>query len=310
MLCWVMLAMPFTGWAAQDGLTPRLVFDAPDLSPVDLPQFRRMTDPPLEDGGREATKTGLERLRASGSGQFNADQLRELIRQIAHPGPVIFDLRAEPHGFVNDLAVSWFTPRLGLATSSGAADLQKREAALLRALRPGAVARVTRVGDLSRRGAILRATDADVRVVAARTEQQVVRAAGFGYERFAVADAAGPTVADLERLVRLYRDRPARSWWHFHGASGEGATTAFLAAVDMLANAREVPFEAILQRQALRGPDDLASLPPKDNWKHAPAAARLALLKSFHAYCRDQAAGGFAVPFGAWRAAGGAEVKN
>ena len=66
------------------------------------------------DASYVPTREGLERLHASGSGEFSASGLRALLEVLAEKtsAPIcIVDLREESHGFFNGTAVSWYGER-------------------------------------------------------------------------------------------------------------------------------------------------------------------------------------------------------
>ena len=57
------------------------------------------------------TREGLERLHASGSGEFSASGLHSLLEALAEKTQMpicIVDLREESHGFFDGIAVSWY----------------------------------------------------------------------------------------------------------------------------------------------------------------------------------------------------------
>src|SRR5437867_10804999 len=73
-----------------------------------LPRNFRTTDDPLKANNGETPATiGLSDLRASGSGEFTADNLKLLLARTHGPVTVV-DLRQETHIFVNHLPVSWY----------------------------------------------------------------------------------------------------------------------------------------------------------------------------------------------------------
>jgi hypothetical protein len=107
-------AVLLTAALAQNNQPPRsadppvLIWDIDLKLANDGPRNFRTTNDRLNESKGEATAiTGLNNLRASGSGEFSLEGLKAVLARTQ--GPVtVFDLRQETHLFVNDLPASWY----------------------------------------------------------------------------------------------------------------------------------------------------------------------------------------------------------
>jgi hypothetical protein len=94
-----------------DADSPVLIWDINPSLDKTLPRSFRTTNDRLNpSNGETPSTTGLIDLRASGSGEFTADNLKLLLAR-THGPVTIFDLRQETHIFVNGLPVSWLATR-------------------------------------------------------------------------------------------------------------------------------------------------------------------------------------------------------
>lgn len=260
---------------------PPLVRDADDASP---PRRMRST----ADRPEGIDETGWQELRASGSAQPGGAALRALATST--PGPLlVVDLREESHGFLGDLAVSWYAPRN--AGNQG----RSRQAAL---------AEEQRLLDaLPRRESIAfdgqgkdRGEPEPARPPAAfgapRTEAAVCAEAGLGHARLLVTDHHGPAPEELDRFVELLEGLPEGTWVHYHCRGGRGRTTTFLFLHDLLRNAGRLSLPAIAHRQrALSDGYDVLDAGAGDEWKAPLRMARAERVREFSEYARERAAG-------------------
>jgi hypothetical protein len=136
----------------------------------------------------------------------------------------------------------------------------------------------------------------------AQTERELAWARGIGYLRVPAVDFLPPSAENVDRFVSFAAGLPPETWLHFHCHGGDGRTTTFMAMWDMMHNAARVSVEDIVQRQAAIGPTDLFAVGSEADWTHPFRLERVAFLYRFHAYAREQAPHGFAVPYSAWAA--------
>ncbi|WP_052229687.1 hypothetical protein [Streptomyces sp. CT34] len=286
------------GTAAGGSSAPRQVRQIIDTADTPaLPKNFRVTDTAAKPGpgGKAPSLTGLATLHASGSGVFSVAGLRTVNDHLpAGHGPVVdVDLRQESHLYVNGMPVSWFGNKddanIGLSHDQVLADEQRRQEQLERT---GSVSFDWIPGKSVKPDGPVR----DPKSV--RTEADVVEQAGWRYVRLTVPDHHRPQDNEVDRFVALVRSLPQGTWLHFHCRAGVGRTTTFMAMYDMMRNARRVPLDDILRRQALIGGKDLTA---EAHSNKPEARERAAFLRVFYAYVQ-QNTDGFKAPYSRWAA--------
>jgi len=226
--------------------------------------------------------SGLATLHMLGSAEFTPLAFARWRHTVK--GPVtVFDLRQEAHGFVNGAAVTWYAARDWGQTGRNHATALAHESALLAGLRRGQDftlwnARAAKAGTPQ--------TAMPLRVRTALTESQVVQAARATYVRLTVTDHLRPQDAEVERFIDAVRALPSGSTVLFHCRAGQGRTTTFMVLYDMLRNARNVPAEAIIAREAALAPRhyDVDHLPAPSSWKYPYVRERAAFIHAFYDY--------------------------
>ena len=253
------------------------------------------------DASYVPTREGLERLHASGSGEFSASGLRALLEVLAEKtsAPIcIVDLREESHGFFDGTAVSWYGERdwgnVGLTQEEALAEEKGRI--------HDAEGQMTAVAHLG--GEKNPLDEHEIFVEEAQTEAELVEAAGLRYKRITATDHIWPEPAAVDEFVRFYKTLPDDVWLHFHCQAGEGRTTEFLAMYDILKNPT-VPLKDVLYRQCLLGGSYVAHVEPAGStyWKVPYYEEKARHIALFHRYVREQQAADFAVSWSDWLAA-------
>ncbi len=231
----------------------------------------RTSQTPLAPSAEKPSQLGMAALRTSGSAQYTAAGLHDLVLALRAGDPAlkpdqlyVFDLREEPHLMVDGLSVSWQVPH----PQPGLEPWLFGQTAGLAHRAPG--------GWLT-------------------TEAQAAQKLGVHYGRLAVTDQCAPSRQVLDQFVSDMRALPPHAWVHFHCAAGIGRTTTFMCLRDMMANAKQVSFNDILARQALIGGMDLRHFDPCN----ANARGRYEVLQQFYDYCKSNT-DGFATPYSAW----------
>jgi hypothetical protein len=274
-----------------------LVLDAKEGWSDHLESFRTMKSPWVRTEGKLPDREGLEDLKISGSSEFSCEGIETIRQRIPAKKIVVVDLRQESHGMVNGLPVSWEQNynrvNAGKEEAEVAADESSRLRKLMRAGR-------TLMHRLDEHWSRRKLTPVRAEVTSVATEQEVVRAAGMDYERFAVTDHGHPDDEDVDRFVAVYSGAPTGTWFHFHCKAGVGRTTVFMAMADMMKNAKKVSLEDILDRQARFIQYDFRAVPPKDSWKYPIVKARDEFLALFYRYCRANAPN-FPTSFTGWK---------
>ena len=244
------------------------------------------------------TREGLERLCASGSGEFSESGLQSLLEALAERTQMaicIVDLREESHGFFDGIAVSWYGERdwgnVGLTQEEALADEAERIHA--------AAGQMTAVAHLG--GEKNPLDEHEIFVEEAQTEKELVEAAGLRYKRITATDHIWPSPAAVDEFVQFYKSLPEDIWLHFHCQAGEGRTTEFLAMYDILKNPA-VPLQDILYRQCLLGGSYVAHVEPEDStyWKVPYYVEKAKHIALFYRYVQENEGAGFAVSWSAW----------
>jgi hypothetical protein len=233
---------------------------------------------------------GLADLRASGSGEFTADNLKLLLARTR--GPVtVFDLRQETHIFINDLPVSWFATNDWANVGRSQTAIEADETARVQSLKPGSEIAV-RPGEAIKKAGADSARPQRVTVERANTERDIVQAAGAHYVRITVTDHTRPLDDEVDQFILAVRVLPEDGWTHFHCEAGRGRTTTFMVLYDMLRNAAHVSLEDIVRRQKLLVYDyDVLRLAQPGDWKAPYTADRIAFVRTFYNYAHVNPAG-------------------
>jgi hypothetical protein len=288
---------------------PDYPFPVPDQlvidldSPRELPFNARTTSEkfstrPLPSGDPVPTD-GLAALRISGSGQFCQNQFWALQETLTPDRQVtVIDLRAEPHGFLNNMAVSW-GPRNALPAEP-ATTLERRWLAAAAATRRATATAFALDGYTN--SAAWEPIDLRINVRETSTEEQFVRRVTWGYRRFHVTDFTTPPDAVIDDFITFIKSRDASTWLHLHCDTGLGRTTTFMTLVDMMANSGRASAAALIERQHRLGGSDLADTSDPNPTRAAGKRARLEFLKNFYRYCR-QSAPTFRQSWSSWKKA-------
>lgn len=247
---------------------PYLLLDAKDEASLPV-HFRTMQGPWREAASYEPSRVGLESLRASGSSQFSAGQLREMMQFIGNP-VILVDLREESHGFLNGMAVSWADQSNWANRGKNFADVLTTEATELRALRGMRQAKVAMAPLKKEKTAEFQSVNIDSVI----SEEDLAIQDQIGYFRITATDHIGPSDENIDRFVEFVKQLPADTWLHFHCREGHGRTTTFLLLYDILRNGKTVPLEDLAIRQYRLGGVDLLNQAPAE-----PGDRREAYLK-------------------------------
>ncbi len=239
-------------------------------------------------------RDGLEALNISGSAQYSFDGLDAIYKKIGEPNKMyVVDLRQEPHGFINGIAVSWYTERdwanKGKTPSQVVEDENKR----LEKIGEQKEVDIYRVVEKDKQGIISKTMAMPILVKSVSNEEEYVISKGFNYLRIFVTDHMAPTDDQVDRFITFINGLPEDAWVHIHCKAGDGRTTTFMSMVDMIHNADTVSFDDIILRQWLIGGINLAKERDPNNWKYPFLLERLDFLRKFYDYAKKNKASHF-----------------
>ena len=288
-----------------------LVLDAPTqaLTPTSLPaQFRQMpTNVP-----------NLLGTAASGSAEFSASQFQEMLVDIHQANGqfplVVFDLREEPHGFLElqeplfgetEIAVGWFAERdwLNVGKGGGPSIMLHENHRLDKASKTTSLT-VYNVTEKSKtEDGIAAATPCPVKPTGTyQTESDfVTKFPNVSYFRLPTTDHCRPRDHEVDQFVALDASFDPTTWLHFHCRAGDGRTTTFMAMHDIIHNAPGDSLQTILARQVSIGGIDLSSMPTdKTIFSYPFSRERVKFIKDFYEYVCAAKPGVFKLTWSDW----------
>lgn len=230
-------------------------------------------------------------LRISASGQFSAEQLKRLLNFIP-VGPQntwIIDLRQESHGFINGMPVSWYGNKNSGNINLSPDEVISREQKLLETIRHKSSVTIYTIKKLSD-GEISGENPDKIVVDTVSSEQQLVHTLGAKYKRLFVLDHHKPDDQTIDNFVNFVsQEVKPGDWLHFHCRGGKGRASTFMAMYDILLNAKQASFAAIMQHQISIGNIDLSQISsePGKLWKANAAKERQLFLQRFYDYVND-----------------------
>ncbi len=255
---------------------PMLIENMPNVR--ELPRhFRLSTDPLRETAAKMPSSAGLSTLNISGSAQFSEESLSAILDKIPSKKIIVVDLREESHGFLNGMAVSWYTSKdwsnVGKSLSQIEADEDIR---LIDAKNQGwkFVYKKKFIPLL-------------IYVRESQTEKDLAKQRSLGYFRLPVTDHKRPTDHDVDTFIEFVKVLPEDTWLHFHCAAGIGRTTTFMVMYDMMRNHQVASAEDIIKRQALLGGIDLLAPLEEVDWRYPYKLEREQFAATFYLYCQE-----------------------
>lgn len=269
----IILTCVSTSCAFASDTTPMLVLDARNAP--ELPRNFRM-----------ATTISPE-MRIAGGAQFSEMSLKKILERLRAKRIVLIDLRQESHGFLNGNAISWYGPQDAANAGKTAAQINSEQMQLLLGLLAKKSVNVNKIIEKSDKGYIAAVKPIEFAVHQVLSESELASHYHLNYYRLYVQDFHAPQAKEVDAFVQIIKNLPADKWVYVHCHAGVGRTTTFMAMYDMMKNAKTVSFEDILKRQQSIGGKDLQVLPDETSFKYGDAKERLAFLKKFYEYARD-----------------------
>ncbi|AGK95714.1 hypothetical protein [Clostridium pasteurianum] len=267
------------------------------VNAYEFPKRFRTTKAPVDLETEELPNlNGLEELQASASGRFSRKGLQLIKDIIGNVAITIVDLRQESHGYVNDMAISWYGEQNGANRGLRPEEIKERERNLLNEL---ICSNSIIFGEVEGKSACVPDPINDPKIV--QSEEEMVKAEGCGYMRFYVTDHHVPSDSELDRFIEFVKIVPQGQWLHFHCRGGSGRASTFIDFYDIIRNAKYVSLEDILTRQALIGGKDFRNnIAHKDLSKRKAAIERIDFIAKFYDYCMDNYETNFQVLWSQW----------
>ena len=219
-------------------------------------------------------------LNISGSAQFIPSQVENIKNSINKEDIYIVDLRQESHGFLNDIAVSYYSPSKLLNKGFTSAETLADEESEFGAITPG-----TEVNLYNKRGK-LRDT---ITVKTSEIEPDLVKKHGLNYILFATRDGHIPSPEVVDEFVEFVKNLPKTTHLHFHCAHGKGRTTMFMSLFQMMNNDSGKTLDEILEEQLKAGGIVLTN-----------NTARAEFLQSFYDYTLENSKDNYKIPYSKW----------
>lgn len=242
--------------------------------------------------GGPINKKGLAHLYSSGSAALTLANMIWLKKTYGKNHPIyLIDLRQETHLYVNDLPVSIYYKKnqinwdknitqINAAENLWSSQLRSEGKMVINTLNPPQEG-LKRPGDPH-----------VISVKKMQTEAQTAQHAGIQYHRIPVPDYHPPTPTQVDDYLTVINTLPANAWVHVHCAAGKGRTTTFMVMRDIIANAKQVSLNDIVNRQEqlgginlLRKSASLRVLP----WKNEYQEARMDYIRLFYHFVKSGA---------------------
>lgn len=246
-----------------------------------LPKRFRTTSDQINTDTKLPDLKGLRELKASGSGVFSQNGLKEMKKTIGDNNNIIIvDTRKESHGYVNGMAISWYTEKNYVNKKLTPEEVERLETHNLNQLKE--MDEITFDYFEGKSFYMKNPLKAPYTV---QNEKEMVEAEDCQYVRFFVTDHNKPAKEEIDQFIQFVKSVSENDWLHFHCRGGVGRTTSFMLMYDMMKNAGNVEESDIFERQRIIGGRDMFRL-AEGTYKHEAAVERLDLLQKFYAYCR------------------------
>lgn len=232
----------------------------------ELPKrFRKSTDK-IESSFKKINLNGMSELNISGSAQFTPDNIKLIKETIPSKKIAIFDLREEPHGFVNNLAVSWKSDKNESDKNISIRKVMENEKNKLKSIKLNK--------DITIKGKTVTPKEVD-------TEKDLVGDLNMTYIRMPVMDHGIPDDEMVDYFINTAKNLPQGTWLHFHCKGGIGRTTTFMIMYDMMKNGKKVSMQDIVDRQVALGGKNILKA------KHERSEKRAEFIKKFYRYVSE-----------------------
>jgi len=247
-----------------------------------LPKRFRTTSDEIKADTKSLDLEGLRELKASGSGVFSQNGLKEIKKTIGeNQNIIIVDTRKESHGYVNGMAISWYKEKNYVNKKLTSKEVQQVESHNLKQLKTMDEIKFDYFEGKSHY--MEKPLKAPYTV---QNEKEMVESEGCQYVRFFITDHNKPANEEIDQFVEFVKSVTENDWLHFHCRGGVGRTTSFMLMYDMMKNVDRVNKNDIFERQRIIGGRDMFKL-AEGTYKHEAAVERLILLQTFYKYCKE-----------------------
>lgn len=220
-------------------------------------------------------------LNISGSAQFTAAQVENIINNIDSKKLYIVDLRQESHGLLNEnIAFMFWNPNVDLNDGLSSSEVLRVESKEISKIPISSVMHI-----YNKKLDLLKT----VKVQSVLSEKNLVASKNINYIRFAVKDNYIPSDDIVDEFVDFVKSEGNSSHLHFHCEAGEGRTTTFMAMYQMMNNKDNLSLDEILQYQIKLGGISLIDIPIRKDF-----------LNTFYNYTKANIDSNFEVPYSKW----------
>ncbi|MEG2290057.1 MAG: phosphatase [Clostridium sp.] len=219
-------------------------------------------------------------LNISGSAQFIPSQIDTIKKSINVPDTYIVDLRQESHGFLNNIAVNYYSPEKLLNEGFTSEETLANEKSRFEAIKPG-----DEVNLYNKQSKLIKS----IKVETSQIEPNLAEKADLKYVLFATRDGHIPTPEMVDSFVEFVKNTPSTTHLHFHCKEGQGRTTTFMSLFQMMKESTTKSLDEILNEQL-----DAGGIVLTDN------NTRAKFLQDFYNYTKANVDDNFKVPFSVW----------
>lgn len=231
---------------------------------------------PVESKGKIKNFVSNVSLKTSSSGSFGSEGLgaiKKLMPKKEHELIYVIDLRQEPHGLVNDRAVTWYAPHNWTNSSANRDEALQREKRLLSELTVGSQISGTAIQSIE-------------------SFASLIRSSGMNYERLSVVQHLRPSDREVDTFIEICRRLPAKAWVHFLDYEGKERAAYFMLMYDVLQNANQSTLESFyVKYRTMYFKEDLFSLSVESSLYYRYEKEQLDFLNRFYAYAKKNPQG-------------------
>jgi protein-tyrosine phosphatase len=205
------------------------------------------------------------------------------VHQVGPENVIIVDLREEPHGFINNHAITWYYGPLSYQhgkTPTQVAEEEERRIKFVKNNSHIIIYKITKHRD----GMPFNKAPSIHKVDHVKSEKEIVEALGARYVRLPVTDHFRPENQDVDQFLELVATLKPTDWLHFKCRGGRGRTTTFMAMYDMIKNPDLKKQDIILRQTFIDGVDLTRVIKQQHRWKKKLNQDRIRFIEIFYEY--------------------------